>query len=316
MVIGIAVRPDDHASLSRLGIDHVIESRGDAQELLAQLAGIVQQSVDPPGVWNLEIAAEVVSQTAPNGRLIAVWGPAGAPGRTTTAVLLARALSQRGRTAVIDADLAAPSVAFTLGLAEDLSGLIIACRHAEAGSLSSRTLLSSMSSLSNDYCALTGITSSRRWPEIRPAALGRVLDQVVSDFRYAVVDVGSAFGGAEPLMPSHTSASDAVLQRAEVILAVCQAEPLAVARFLGDLPDLAAFGVPITAILTGGTMREQADRLIRESASRLRLSMALAELALDVDSLARAIRRGAEPTVGRRRLAKFRPITRLVELVA
>ncbi|HAN70940.1 MAG TPA: hypothetical protein DCQ36_05050, partial [Actinobacteria bacterium] len=52
-----------------------------------------------------------------SGRLVAVWGPMGAPGRTTIAVGIAEALAERGaRVCLIDADTYAPSVALALGL--------------------------------------------------------------------------------------------------------------------------------------------------------------------------------------------------------
>ena len=38
------------------------------------------------------------------GRVVAVWGPAGAPGRTTVAIALAAALGTRARTTLVDAD--------------------------------------------------------------------------------------------------------------------------------------------------------------------------------------------------------------------
>ena len=68
------------------------------------------------------------------GRVIAVWGAAGAPGRTTTAIELACELARDGRrVALIDADAHAPSIAMATGLADEGPGFAAACRQAERG---------------------------------------------------------------------------------------------------------------------------------------------------------------------------------------
>jgi hypothetical protein len=217
---------------------------------------------------------------------------------------------------IIDADTAAPSLALKLGLAEDLSGLIIACRHAEAGTLSGRTLTSSMSVISERYFALTGLAHPRRWPELRPAALVRVIDQARTDFAYCVVDVGAAFGTTDASDLSPSAPADAVLAAADVIVSVCRADPLGVARFLRSLPDLVEFSVPIVCVMTAGQQRDQARQLIREMASGLGISIPLADLDIDGRSLDDALRRGSAPKARRRFLGRSRPTTQLLDLVA
>ena len=315
-VIGVALGSDDRAALKRLNIDSVINSAENSPELIVSLAQALQSNQGPSGVWNVEAVAQPSEREPGRGRLIAVWGPAGAPGRTTTAMLLARALSEHDRTAIIDADTSAPSLALQLGLAEDLSGLIVACRHAETGSLSTRTLASSMSKISDRYFALTGLSQPRRWPEIRPAALTRVLGQVRLDFSYAVVDVGCSLRAADALTPSPTSVADTTLATADVILGVCDAGPLGVARFLGELPELIGFGVPIVAVITKGTERDQARQLIRETASRAGISIPVTDLGIEGRLLTTALRRGSMPSARHRRSVKKLPTTRLIELVA
>ena len=61
------------------------------------------------------------ASTAP--RVIAVWGPAGSPGRSTLAVELAVELARGGRhIGLIDGDSHAPSLALALGLADEAPG--------------------------------------------------------------------------------------------------------------------------------------------------------------------------------------------------
>ena len=315
-VIGIALNPDDHTVLALLGVSEVLDVNVGAQELLASIASHLHLSSRMPGVWNVEQAFTSSPQERNPGRLIAVWGPAGAPGRTTTAMLLAQGLSALARTVIIDADTAAPSLALKLGLAEDLSGLIIACRHAEAGSLTIRTLTTSMSVISERYFALTGLAHARRWPELRPAALVRVFDQARAEFSYCVVDVGASFGAADALTPSPSAAADVALAAADVIVAVCHADPLGVARFLSGLPDLIELSVPIVCVMTAGEQRDQARELIREMALRLSITIPVVDLDIDGRSLGDALRRGSAPKARRRLLGRSRPTTQLLELVA
>jgi MinD-like ATPase involved in chromosome partitioning or flagellar assembly len=315
-VMGIAVRPDDHGVLALLGVGEVLDGNVAAQELLASIASHLHVNVAMPGVWNVEQARADSTREHRAGRLIAVWGPAGAPGRSTTAMLLAHSLSATDRTVIIDVDTAAPSVALKLGLAEDLSGLIIACRHAEAGSLTSRTLGTSVSAISERYFALTGLAHPRRWPELRPAALIRVIDQARADFAYCVVDVGAAFGMTDALAPSPSVAADTALAAADVVVAVCRADPLGIARFLNALPDLIEFSAPIVCVMTDGEQRDQARQLIHEMAQRLGVTIPVADLEIDGRSLDNALRRGTPLRARRGFPGRARPTTRLLELVA
>lgn len=315
-VFGISQSHAESAALALLDLDGVIELPATAQELLAVLAGRVFGDSTVKGVWNVSAAQEASRVETRRGRLIAVWGPPGAPGRTTTAMMLAQALSRRDRTVIIDADTAAPSVALKLGLAEDISGLILACRHAEAGSLSGRTLSSSMSVVSERLFALTGLAQPRRWAELRPAALSRVLDQTTAEFSYAVVDIGAQFSLGDVSIASPTAAADATLRAADSLLAVCHADPLGVARFLAALPEIAECGVPMTGVLTGGTEREQALTLIHESASNAGVTIPIVDLGIDPRPLATALRKGLLPGMRHRWRAKAQPISRVVDLVA
>jgi hypothetical protein len=65
------------------------------------------------------------------GRIVAVWGPTGAPGRTTVALTLAGELAALGvQTLLVDADTYGPSVAQALGLLDESGGIAGAMRSA------------------------------------------------------------------------------------------------------------------------------------------------------------------------------------------
>ena len=73
------------------------------------------------------------------GRVVVVWGPQGAPGRTTVATGLAGALAERGLgTVLVDADPYGGAVGQQLGVLDEVSGLLSAARLASSGLLAER----------------------------------------------------------------------------------------------------------------------------------------------------------------------------------
>src|SRR5690554_4546852 len=85
--------------------------------------------------------APVAQMVARGGQVIAVWGPAGSPGRTTLAANIAAELAAAEHTvALADVDTHSGSVAPTLGLLDEAPGFAAACRLAVADSLNPRRL--------------------------------------------------------------------------------------------------------------------------------------------------------------------------------
>ena len=91
-------------------------------------AALLYTQIEPPE----EPAAE---SNPPNGRVIAVWGPTGAPGRTTVAAGLAVAAAGSIATLLIDADVYGGVLASAFGLLDESPGLAGACRMAANGRL-------------------------------------------------------------------------------------------------------------------------------------------------------------------------------------
>src|SRR4029450_11154857 len=76
-----------------------------------------------------------------DGRMVAVWGPTGAPGRTTVAATLAGQLAVVGHEALlVDADTYGASVAQALGMLDESAGIAAAARAANQGALDVRRL--------------------------------------------------------------------------------------------------------------------------------------------------------------------------------
>ena len=121
--------------------------------------------VAPPSITRADACA-------PSGRVVAVWGPTGAPGRTTVAIELAAALTRRGHdTLLIDADTVGPSIAQHLGLIDDTSGFAAAVRSAARGRLDPVGLAGLAVSVPSGPRVLVGLPSADRWTELRPSSV-------------------------------------------------------------------------------------------------------------------------------------------------
>ncbi|MFD4959910.1 CpaE family protein [Microbacterium sp. NPDC058389] len=180
-------------------------------------------------------------------RIIAVWGPAGAPGRTTVATELAMELARGGRhVALVDADTHAPSIALMLGLADEGPGFAAACRQAELGGLDARELTRIAIPLGRTGVdVLTGINRPSRWPELSDRRVTTALAACRDWADYTVVDVASSLERDEEIVsdldgPRRNAATIAALRAADLVVAVAAADPLGVARFLRAYAELRA----------------------------------------------------------------------------
>ena len=87
-----------------------------------------------------------------------MWGPAGAPGRTTVAIGVADEAARLGvSTLLVDADPYGGTVAPTLGLPDETAGLAPASRDAAAGRLDSVRLAQRSRQLRPRLRMLTGL---------------------------------------------------------------------------------------------------------------------------------------------------------------
>lgn len=189
------------------------------------------------------------------GSVIAVWGPAGAPGRTTVAVNIAAEAAAAGKgVLLVDADTYGSSVAAHLGLLEESAGVAQACRLAEQGLLDGESLIRSTLSVSikgRPLLVLTGITRSDRWIELRPTALGLVVEQARKVMDLIIIDCGFSLEADEELSfdtmaPRRNGATLRALELADTVLAVGAADSVGVPRLVRALTELES-AVPGTA---------------------------------------------------------------------
>ena len=258
------------ARLQRLGVSCVV-AWTDLDELPAALAAA--DAADPGldgsagsgtatgfradglGVAGGEFGVE--GSATPRGRLIAVWGPTGAPGRSTVALGLAAELAERrAPTLLIDADVYGGAVGQMLAVLDEVSGLLAAARLANAGSLDLMALHGHIREINLHLRILTGLPRADRWPQLRPAALSQVLHVARQMAPTVVVDCGFCLEQDEELSfdtaaPRRNGATLSVLEQADQVLTVGAADPLGLSRLARGVLDLreAVPGVDVSIVV-------------------------------------------------------------------
>jgi MinD-like ATPase involved in chromosome partitioning or flagellar assembly len=180
-----------------------------------------------------------------SGTIVAVWGPTGAPGRTTVAVGIADEAARLGvPTLLVDADPYGGVIAQVLGLLDESPGLAAAARLDNQGTLDVPALAGLARSINPALRVLTGIARADRWPELRPDSIRSVLNQARSLAALTVVDCGFNLEQDEELAydtmaPRRNGATLAALEVADTVLAVGAADPIGVQRLVRGLADLA-----------------------------------------------------------------------------
>jgi MinD-like ATPase involved in chromosome partitioning or flagellar assembly len=224
---------------------------GESSRRLAVSLGVYDVvSVDAPidDLDEIVVGATVsVRAAARSGDVIAVWGPSGAPGRTTVAITIAHELARSGaRVALVDADTVGSAVAASLGMLDEAPGLAAACRLAGQDALTTDEL----ERVARDHpmddgrlMVLTGISRSSRWPELSADRVTRTLDLCRAWADHVVVDTGFSLEDDEELSsdlfaPRRNAATVASLRAADRVVAVGAADPIGVSRFIRAYADL------------------------------------------------------------------------------
>ncbi len=262
-ILVVGPDPEESAVSERgrsLGVTEVLPR--DALDRLVDLVvaaaaePVATMPVEPEPTGAAVPTAEVNSCVA--GRLVAVWGPTGAQGRTTVAVGLAAEIAHRGTdTFLVDVDGYGGTVAQHLGVLEEVSGLLSAARLANAGQLDQERLASLARSVGPALRVLTGLPRADRWVEVRESAFTVTLDVarvlapvVVADVGFCLeTDPGAGFGGA----PGRNQMAVSALEQADELVVVGSADPVGLARLARGLVEL-------LAVVPGATTRIVVNR--------------------------------------------------------
>jgi MinD-like ATPase involved in chromosome partitioning or flagellar assembly len=252
-VRAVAVTPDPEADpararAARIGVRTLV-GEGDLESLRAV---VLHQA---PAADEAFADAEVEPEAEPgaSGRVVAVWGPAGAPGRTTVALGLAAELAGRGApTLLVDADPHAASVAQHLGVLDEVSGLLTAARLSSAGELEHR-FATVQRAVGDTLRIVTGLPRPDRWVEVRAGTVEHLLE-VAQTSGHVVVDTGFSLE-QEPLelgsLPGRNSITLAAIAAADEIVVVGNADPVGLARLARGLVELRDItgGAPVRVVI-------------------------------------------------------------------
>lgn len=177
------------------------------------------------------------------GQVIAVWGPTGAPGRSTVALNIAAELADLGaQTLLVDADVYGGSIAQLLAMLDESSGVLAAARSANVGALDAQMLARQCRQLGPSLRILTGLPRADRWPELSAATADAVLRVARSMVACVVVDCGFCLELDEELSfdtaaPRRNGATLHMLASADVVLAVGAADPVGLGRLARAVVD-------------------------------------------------------------------------------
>ena len=223
----VAVGADDRP-LDRVGVAHRLPEGATADDL----AGLVHRIGGGERSPDVVEPSDDGSTPAP-GRMIAVWGAPGAPGRTTVAVHLAAEAARSGlEVALVDGDAWSASVAQLLGLAEAPS---VAQAARLAGEGWRQPIESCLQEGPAGCAVLAGLARAELWPEVRERAWTAVLDAARDARDIVVVDLAAPIEEDEELafdrVPHRRNLMTlTALAAADEILVVTSADPVGIRR--------------------------------------------------------------------------------------
>ncbi|MET4004138.1 Mrp family chromosome partitioning ATPase [Arthrobacter sp. UYCu511] len=243
---------------------------------LSRAAPSAPEPATAPAALSSPAAAPAVTAEATpalpgrTGMLVALWGPIGSPGRTTVAINLAAEQAAAGRSVlVIDADSYGASIGAALGLLEESASFAQACRAADQGTLSAvhfTNILTKVVFSAGTFSLLTGLTRADRWPELRAAAVARVVALARESADLVVVDCGFSLENDEELSydtvaPRRNGATLTVLAQADIIYAVGSGDPVGIPRLIRGMNELqAAFPAARIDVVVNKVRRQAAGR--------------------------------------------------------
>lgn len=172
------------AEALRSGMREVVEERD-----LTGLGSAVNRARQ---VWQALNGPVMTSSSGPHGQLVTVFSPKGGVGKTTLAVNLAIALSEKGkkRVCVVDLDLSFGDIAITLQLipARTMADAV----HFESG-LEFSVLEPLLTPHGTGISALVAPVQPDARDSIPAALVGRILGMLKENFEYVVVDTAPTF---------------------------------------------------------------------------------------------------------------------------
>lgn len=222
----------------------------------------------------LPVRPDEVATEERSGRTIVVWGPKGAPGRSSIAFELASALAASDpQTLLVDADTYGGDLLQMAGVVDDLATIVWATRLAAKGELVPSVLLADLKRVSPDGpVLLPGIPRADLWPEISQFGFEQLVTTCVSVFSWVVVDVGFALEPDPSPYPEggegRNRTARAALRDADRVIAVVRADPVGMKSFLWAYEHLRELVDPERISIVANRVRPGEGRQIADLIKR------------------------------------------------
>ena len=208
------------------------------------------------------------------GSLVALWGPKGAPGRSTIGVELATELAMlEPRTLLIDADTNGGDLMQIMGVLDEMSTIVWAARLAAKGELADAALNGGLRRIGQrGPLLLPGIPRSDLWPEISDHGWKQLLLQVRQAFRFVVCDVAFSLEAEPSQFPDggegRNRLARATLRAADHVVAVVRADPVGIKNFLWAYEQLKELVDEESILVVANRVRSGDEREVSDVVKR------------------------------------------------
>ncbi len=248
-----AEEPERH--LRRLGIERHVHLASPPEDVVDALSA-PREGEPAADLLTSEPADRTPAGDVPDagtdarGRVVAVWGPIGAPGRSILAINLAAEIAAAGTsTVLLDLDTYGASVAQLLSVLDEAPGLAAAARASEQGSLDLPGLARLAVEVAPGFRVLTGIPTPSRWTEVRAAAVEHVVDLARSLAEIVVIDCGFGIEDDEELSydtlaPRRNATTLTALGLADDLHLVGAADPVGLQRMVRAVQEVGRVPAP------------------------------------------------------------------------
>jgi MinD-like ATPase involved in chromosome partitioning or flagellar assembly len=178
-------------------------------------------------------------------KLVSFWSANGSPGKSSLAISVAAELvASSKRVLLIDADTFGPSIDVLLGLNDHPAGLAAACRLV----FQQRFDVDQLERLSvnlevgkNQLSVMTGLSSASRWAEVSEEKFSGLIYVAQSCYDFVILDLASSIESDVAQVATllqRNCVSRWALKNSDQVVAVCGADPLAIARHLDAISAL------------------------------------------------------------------------------
>lgn len=235
----------EEAARAGLRIVGVVDDAIEADRLAALGASLIPAGSSAAEILSRCMSGEVPpppprpssQPSKPDGRLLAVWGPKGAPGRSSIAIELAYEIAAADSACLlIDGDPYGGDLVQMLGFLEEVPTVVWAAASAAKNELDAARLeLDLRRSGPDGPVVLPGLPRGTLWPDVSDFGWRQLLTVARSSFSSTVCDCGFSIEGPEmvdELGSGRDRMTRQALAEADKVIAVCRSDPIGLKNFL------------------------------------------------------------------------------------